>query len=297
MPYKISYSSILYTDWDQDSEYTGSSKYKFVNGELKENKRKKNEKVKPLVPEKYRRNRYNSNDIIDTEEYKEKKYYKLNKSKVRKKCIAFSRLKKSKKFLAFYSISFPIGLNDDKVYKLFNLWLTRCRKDSDLKSYLWVVERQKNVTLHFHLLTNDFMKIQNVNSYMAKSLGNLKKKGIEALKEIDTEIYNGVDVKKVGKNKNALVRYLTKYITKNDIKFYRLPWHCSRDISRLFTDINFKNSERNKYFDMIPDNVENYNIYERNNFKVAGFKFRPNEEIYSDLDIVNEIIYNSNLER
>jgi hypothetical protein len=128
---------------------------------------------------------------------------------------------------------------------------------------------------------------------MAKALGNLKKKGIQALKEIDTEIYNGVDVKKVGKNKKALIRYLTKYITKNDIKFYRFPWHCSRNISRLFTDINFKNSERNKYFDMLPVDVENYNIYERKNFKVAGFKFIPDEKIFSELDEMNELIYNS----
>jgi hypothetical protein len=70
-----------------------------------------------------------------------------------------------------------------------------------------------------------------------------------------------------------------------------LPWHCSRDVSRLFTKINFESSERDKYFNQIPDCVEKYNIYITDDYKVAGFKFRPNDKIFSELDGVNEIMY------
>jgi hypothetical protein len=38
-----------------------------------------------------------------------------------------------------------------------------------LSTYLWVAERQKNNTIHFHLLTNDFMEIRIVNEFMANS--------------------------------------------------------------------------------------------------------------------------------
>jgi hypothetical protein len=61
-----------------------------------------------------------------------------------------------------------------------------------------------------------------------------KKNGLELLKNVEIEKYNGVDVKEVGKNKNSLISYLTKYVTINDIELYHLPWHCSRDVSRLF---------------------------------------------------------------
>jgi hypothetical protein len=288
MSYQISYTSVLYTKWPQNSIFTGSSKHRIVDGELLTiNRNNVKKKAK-------RRTKKVSDETLPVEpsgHERHKIIYKLNKSKVRKKCNAFSRLEKSKKFLAFYSISFPKGLPDENAYKIFNIWLTRCRKDCGLKSYIWVAERQKNGTVHFHLLSNDFMQIQTVNGFMASCLSSEKKNGLEALKWVKIEKYNGVDVKKVDKNRKSLIGYLTKYITKNEIEFTHLPWHCSRDVSRLFTKVNFDTAERDKYFDQIPDSVEKYNVFITDNYKVAGFKFRPSDNIFSELDSVNELLY------
>jgi hypothetical protein len=281
MPYQLSYSSVLFTKWPQNSLFTGSSKYRIVDGELLTKNRKNRKQIKK--------------DSEQKNEVKKKRKYKLNKSKVRKKCYAFSRLEESKKFFAFYSISFPCGLPDEIGYKILNTWLTRCRIDSGLKSYLWVAERQKNGTIHFHLLTNDYMEIKKVNGFMASCLETVKKNGIEELKEIKTKKYNGVDVKKIEEDRKSLFGYLTKYITKNEIEFTHLPWHCSRDISRLFTTENFEKQERDKYFDQIPDSADKYNIHITDNYKVAGFKFKPNEKIFENIDIVNEIVYRGTL--
>jgi hypothetical protein len=270
--------------------FTGSSKHRLVDGELLI--KKKNPLQKAKAKKKKEAIFFEETLQFQQErQEKDKKAYKLNKSKVRKKCNALGRLEKSKKFLAFYSISFPNGLTDEIGYKIYNTWLTRCRRDSGLKTYLWIAERQKNGTIHFHLLTNDFMPIKKVNGFMASCLASEKVKGVEVLREINTDKYNGVDVKKVDKSRKSLIGYLTKYITKNEIEFTHLPWHCSRDVSRLFTTINFEREERDKYFDQIPDHVDNYNVHITDNYKVAGFKFRPNGNIYSDLDGVNEIIY------
>ena len=111
------------------------------------------------------------------------------------------------------------------------------------------------------------------------------------LKDVEIEKYNGVDVMKVGKNKNGLIGYLAKYVTKNDIEFYRLPWHCSRDVSRLFTSINFERPEGDKYLDQLPKSPDMYNIHPTNYYKVKGFKIKPDDNIFSDLDGVNESIY------
>jgi hypothetical protein len=272
----LSYGSLVITNSKARSMFGGSSRHEIIEGELKD--KNVNKVRKPVQAE-----------LRLFEE--PKKSYKLNKSKVRKKCFAFSRLDKSKKFLAFYSISFPKGLPDENAYKIFNTWLTRCRKNSSLKSYLWVAERQKNQTVHFHLLTNDFMRINQVNSFMGKCLTTEKKKGLEVLKDIDVEKYNGVDVKKIGKSKNGLISYLTKYITKNDIEFYHLPWHCSRDVSRLFTSINFERPGGDKYFNQLPESPDMYNIHPTKYYKAKGFKFKPNDTIFNDLDGVNESIY------
>jgi len=70
-----------------------------------------------------------------------------------------------------------------------------------------------------------------------------------------------------------------------------LPWHCSRDVSRLFTKINFEEYESGKYFNQIPENPEKYDIHFSKNCNVAGFKFKPKDKIYIDLDEVNELVY------
>lgn len=97
------------------------------------------------------------------------------------------------------------------------------------------------------------LPIKKVNGFMASCLASEMANGVEVLRDIITEKYNGVDVKKVDKNRRSLIGYLTKYITKNEIEFTHLPLHCSRDVSRLFTTINFEREDMDKYFDQIPD--------------------------------------------
>lgn len=301
----LSYSSLTIVPIEIESRFGGSSKYRIIDDELI----KKAKVIKKLKP------KDQATKITDTDsdfskdvddEYlanigyepliqdrPDKTVYKLRKSKIKRKCFALSRLEKSKKFLAFYSISFPIGLSDDDAYKVFNVWLTRCRKIGGLNTYLWVAERQKNGTIHFHLLTNDHMQIRDVNGYMAIALATAKRKRVEALQIINPEKYNGVDVKLVKGTRKSLVSYLVKYISKNDIEFYRLPWHCSRDVSELCTSQNFNKSEEEKLYEHLPEDPENYFIRQEQYFTIQGFKFIPNELVFSDLDGVNEIIYNS----
>jgi hypothetical protein len=297
MTYILNPTSIVYTRFSAKYKFGGSSKFGVLDDEIilkPRNKARKNlEKMK----------RSESTELQipfekEIEAEKEKRIYKLNKSKVKKKCYALSRLKKSKAFLAFYSISFPAKLSDEVCYKLFNIWLTRCRNASLLNTYLWVAERQKNGTIHFHMLTNDFMDIKVVNPYMAKALRTKQKAGNEVLKQVNTEVYNGVDVKKVGNNRKSLIGYLIKYVAKNNIEFYRYPWHCSRDISLLNTSTNFNEPDDKKYFDKLP-RIENiskiedlYRVKKTEKYNVAGFNFIPDEELYEEIDYVNEVMYN-----
>ncbi|MCE1198369.1 MAG: hypothetical protein LWW85_05320 [Marinilabiliales bacterium] len=303
----LSYSSLTTITMTLKSRFGGSSKFKLVDGELievgnnrKQTKPKYYSTVVPKPNFEFETSTLLEGQIEQTanenkEEITTGTLYKLNKSKIKRKCFAFSRLEKSKKFLAFYSISFPIGLSDDNCYKVFNIWLTRCRRDGGLISYLWVAERQKNETIHFHLLTNDHMQIRTVNGFMAIALHTFKKKGVEALQNIDPLKYNGVDVKRVKGSRKALIGYLVKYISKNEIKFFRLPWHCSRDVSRLFTSENFDDPEDQALLDKhLPNESDKYNIYEDPHYTVKGFKFSPPEILFSNLDSVNEIIYHRN---
>lgn len=294
MSYKLSYTSIVKIPSPANSMFGGSSRFRLLDGELIEVKKNSRSITGKKTSQE---SEVKLAEIIGktNTDIEEKKTYRLNKSKVKKKCHALSRLEKSKKFLAFYSISFPAGLPDENAYKIFNTWLTRCRKDAKLNTYLWVAERQKNGTIHFHLLTNDFMPIRQVNGFMAKCLNSEKKKGVDILKNVDIEKYNGVDAKKVGKNKNGIINYLAKYVTKNEVEFYRLPWHCSRDVSRLFISINYDEAEEDKYWDQLPYYSEEYYVKLEKYYSVAGFKFKPKADIFNELDTINEITYNKEM--
>jgi hypothetical protein len=319
MPFNISYLSLTYSrSQKSESRFGGSSCFRVVDDELKTRKKRDTRNFRPS----FKTNQLNNEEAnhllrpfedtpnlerlnndeenaksftnIENEDIKQIRHrYKLNKTKVKRKCHAFSRLKKSKKFLAFYTLSFPKDLCDNVCYKVFNTWLTRCRRDSKLESYIWVAERQKNGTIHFHLLTNDFMDIKAVNNFMAKALATEKRKGTEALKNVEIEKYNGVDVKRVKGSSKGFISYLAKYVSKNNIEFYRLPWHCSRDISKLFTSEYFEKEDSDRFFNHLPKEADKYKIFQSEFYNTASFNFTPNDLLYCDIDSVNETIYNS----
>ncbi|MFT4224335.1 rolling circle replication-associated protein [Dysgonomonas sp.] len=225
--------------------------------------------------------------------------YKLNKKKVREKCSAFFGLKQSRKFLAFYSISFPMGFPDDYAFKCFNTVLTRLRKNCGLRSYLWITERQKNGTIHFHMLTNNFMYVRKFNYYMAKAIETqIDKHNIDV--NFDMLKYNGVDVRHVNNNKKALNCYLTKYVSKNTIIFYRLPYHSSHDISELFTAETFVNTDSSD-FAPIKEALKHITTFVVDNEYCTieylcqkqenGKYFNPPDEWYWLRDFCNEQIY------
>ena len=245
-----------------------------------------------------------------------KKKYKLNKTKVRKKITALCRTDKAKSFLAFYSISFPMHANDSVIYTMFNKWLTNCRTRYGLMTYLWVAERQKNNTLHFHLLTTNRMDIQKVNKAMANAIDTEVKKGTCNWGSSDKYKYNGVDVESVQKpkkrqnetrasyryklarrqniDKREIYRwiswYLTKYVTKNDIVFEKLPWHCSRDVSSLFTSIVISDSDIEYYTNNLSDDMEEYKVYELENKVIYMFLKQQSDINYTYIDEINNII-------
>lgn len=236
-----------------------------------------------------------------------KKSYKvLNKTKVSGKMAALFNLSESRKFIAFYSISFPINITDDLAFVCWNLFLSHLRKYFKLTNYLWITERQKNKTIHYHLLTNQFLPIKQINKLMANILDRKSKAGLLDWGNGSREKYNGIDVdsiynskrhKKTGKmlNKTQLrhwiSKYLTKYVTKNNEKFQHLAWHCSRSISILFTSEVFLYSNRENYTRQLPRNNKLYQIYESDFYSVCVFLFIPHQKIFEKIRRYNDLLF------
>lgn len=244
-----------------------------------------------------------ANSRYQTRKRVKKEYKQINKTKVKSKMYALFNLKNSRKFMAFYSVSFPLDSSDDQCFECWNYFLTACRKRFNLLNYVWVTERQKNGTLHFHMLTNNWLPIQIVNRIMAIIIDNKVKLGLMYWGSSSIDRFNGVDVdsifnskrhKKTGKQLNQsqvrewVSKYVTKYVTKNTEKFLHLCWHCSRSVSMLFTSSILLLEESRKVTDFLPRIREMYLNYKSEFNNTWVFKFIPPEHLFERIRMYND---------
>lgn len=262
------------------------------------------------------------NNIVESKcRYKERivlksDNYRMNKTKVKSKIYALFNLKDSRKFVAFYSVSFPAGNSDNSIFECWNYWLTLLRKEFGLLNYIWITERQKNGTLHFHMFTNQFLPIQQINRGLAIIINNKVLNNEMIWNNSNIDKFNGVDVdsiysskrhKKTGKTLNPvqvrqwLSSYVTKYVTKNTDTFKHLCWHCSRSVSQLFTsqlyELNSSYSVVNQlpYIDLVNNKLllysDNHYIVFNSQFNSTYiFKFNPPPELYKFIIEYNDLI-------
>ena len=230
----------------------------------------------------------------------------INRSKVKGKMFAMFNLKCSRKFVAFYSVSFPINTTDNQAFECWNYWLTKLRKTYNLTNYIWVTERQKNGTIHYHMLTNNYMPILQINRAMGIIINNKVLSGAMSWGNSSLDRFNGVDVdsiynskrhKKTGKNmnpteiRNWLSKYITKYVTKNNEKFTHLCWHCSRSVSILFTNQLFIKEHARCITDFLPRLRHLYINYKSDHNDTWIFKFVPPENIFQRIRMYNDWLF------
>jgi hypothetical protein len=229
---------------------------------------------KSMFPKEFEKKKPKKASQQTTDEPKSQKVkqgFGIDRFKITPRLQTFYLTKRGTKQLYFWTITFPQGTTEQTAHQLFNIWLTRCRDELNLKSYLWVKEKQKNNTVHFHIAIHQRMDIKRANRYMRASIMRQIDEGKINWSRSAATRYNGVDIAKDRKTKRvvnfakgnkqiALRNYLTKYVTKNNTKFQMLAWHCSRDYSNTVTGYALTRSEliEGKLF----SNVRQYNIYE-----------------------------------
>jgi hypothetical protein len=219
-------------------------------------------------------------------EEKEHRTYQIDKRKLERKAKAFGALESSKKFIGFYSVSFPRNFSDENCRKCWNIWLTKLREKHRLNNYIWVAERQKNKTLHFHLLTNNRMEIRKVNYEMAKTIDYyVRKEKVEA-GNFTIQSYNGVDLSYAGKHRQKnkkpqrnkqqtveqrnrfITAYLAKYMSKQKEGWKFLPCHYSRSVSALATGFVLDIDEEEALREEILPNLSIKKIIEKDYVKI-----------------------------
>lgn len=203
------------------------------------------------IQERFVSEKSNYQRVLPKGRFLKERDFQVNKSLVKKRVWLMFVIPRFIRCLYFVSVSFPIGLDDDLIYLIWNSVLTNLRKNKGLKTYLWVAERQRNRTLHFHMFLGDYVRIRDFNSAVRSSILNLYKKkkisydsyrscisynGVHFSKDKSGKVLNLRRVKKFDLRKRVMC-YLTKYISKGsgvdlDLK-HHLAWSCSLNLSCL----------------------------------------------------------------
>lgn len=152
---------------------------------------------------------------------------------------------------------------------------------------------------------------------MAASIETSVRQGKLTWGQSSRTLYNGVDVDSIqhpkrrqGENRDAYRKrlkeirkhtirervqfaqqYMTKYVTKQDATFTHLPFHCSHDISQLFTSIILTDKDFEQYASELSDNADDYIIFADENKTVYIFKKIQKDRLYSALDAQNEYLF------
>lgn len=227
------------------------------------------------------------------------KIYSINKKQITHRIKNFTNQMSGTKQLYFWTVTFPLNTTDSTAFILLNIWLTRLRKELNLRSYLWITERQQNGTIHFHIVFHQRICVKKANKFMRAAIFNSVKEGLIKFSRKDAKNYNGVDIAKDRKTRRvtnfakqnkqkSLSTYLTKYVTKNNSTFNHLAWHCSRDYSNLVIGINLSSQDIIR-FNLQPA-ISTEAIFENDFFKFYPWLAQPDRSFLYNIGRINNYI-------
>jgi len=170
-------------------------------------------------------------------------FSRRSKGKLRDKCTAFFRSCGVNK--TFLTVTFISAVTDKQAVEVLNKFFTQVRDDMKKTfKYIWVAERQDNGNIHFHCIVNVRLPVRRYNALWVLQQYNagIEFEGIsrdEILQRYENDtihkVLNPLDVKNIT-SIYGLSWYVTKYVSKNkSTGFSCLAWHCSREVSKLFT--------------------------------------------------------------
>jgi len=138
---------------------------------------------------------------------------------------AFLLFVKKKHRIIFLTLTFPERVPKAmKINPLLNKFITNMKKTYGLEGFLWTREDQKSGRPHFHILADmPYQPIQKINNAWCSAIGMHSLNAVRLPKDHKAIIE---DIEKTS-------RYVTKYITKDEKKYY--PERCysiSREIKQ-----------------------------------------------------------------
>jgi len=198
--------------------------------------------------------------------------YKVNATKVKRRIWLMFLIRNISR-IHFLTITFPEGLPDNTVFWLLNTFFTNMKHQGYFKNYIWVSERQKNGTIHFHIFITQYTPAENIQSAISSSLTTAYKKGISTYPPAQCANYQGfffsknrhgkvINLKNLKSDKRKLVAsYCAKYVSKDEDLTDLMPiLHrrsgCSKSIGRILLSIEVMRTEEDTCYRYIERHSE-----------------------------------------
>jgi hypothetical protein len=186
---------------------------------------------------------------------------KRTKDKIKEKMLALYRACSGKKGYRSHVVNFTLctltfvaPVDDRKGVECLNKFLTVLRDRYGKFAYIWVAERQGNGNIHFHMIADSRFPIGYINSLWVAQQYNCNIRNWESDYQLNEDhrtnfanlhtegkyhlvqdYLNPVDIRNV-KTIDGVSCYLTNYVTMNTDSFDCSAWHCSRTVSKIFTN-------------------------------------------------------------
>lgn len=146
-----------------------------------------------------------------------------------KTAMDFKTNKEFKFKLNFITLTLPcpqLNITDKQIKKeILDVWLKTAKRRFKLRSYIWRAERQKNGNLHFHLITDTYIRYDELRDTWNDKLNRLG--FIDRFEKKHGHRHpNSTDVHAI-KNVKNLAAYFSKYMAKGERtaeELYRVPW-------------------------------------------------------------------------
>ena len=179
--------------------------------------------------------------MVATAKWKEAKHFKTGKT---------FRFK-----VNFITLTLPApqrNIGDREIKKhCLDAWLKRAKRKYGLKSYIWRAERQKNGNLHFHIITDCYIRYDFIRNDWNSVLSQYH--FIEEFKQAyGHHNPNSTDVHSV-KNVKNLSAYFVKYFSKSEVGKNGFAKAPLKEVKHICHDSDFTSA---KYFHIENPNQE-----------------------------------------
>lgn len=183
----------------------------------------------------------------------------------------------------FVTLGFVNDCSDALAVQVLAKMLREWRKEWGKFNFLWVIEHQENGRPHFHLVLDRTITKGDIKRYNARWTRLQYNSGIvyyvkPGAKKFEGQIYelnplvispaeiatfvNPFDIEYVNSSQ-GLRNYLAGYVTKSIGDIFKCQtWHCSRDVSKLFTEIMTSANTHRKLLEEFPG-APNVYVYKK----------------------------------